>query len=338
MNKSNKLSQLLNKRHVFVGEGYLFALEKMGYCQIGPYVPMACLTAPDNVKQLSQSFVDCGSDTVLAFTYYGHRTKMDVIGQGDLTYELNNRAMVIAKDIALKNNKMLAGGVSNSTIWDNSPEIAEKVEKDLREQIDIFSKYGVDYIIGETFNSLNEAKLALKIIQEYNLESVITFAPDSRGMTIENITLEDACLQLAQIGATCVGLNCWNGPSTMLDTLDKIIKKLRSNNLTTHVAGLPVGYNTTNEHPTIQQLTDRNIIYMDLEKHTCTRYDASEFAKKASEIGVKYLGTCCGFQPYHLRSMVEELGYTCNSSNYSPNVSKHFSKISNNIQKDACFK
>ncbi len=332
-----RLSELLQQKIVLCGEGYLFALEKRGCITIGPYVPTCVIDFPESVRSLHQELVNCGSDVVEAFTYYAHRTKMNVIQQGDLTYEVNNRALILAKDVARKNGKLLAGNICNSTIWDGTPENTLKVEADMREQVEIASKYDVDFIIAETFNSLEEAKLALRIIQEFNLESVITLAPLSTGKTIEDISVEDACLELARMGATCVGLNCWMGPTMMLPLLERIVNTLKTHNMDTPVAGLPVGYMTTCEKPTMQQMTNKENIYMDLEKHTCTRFEAADFAQKAKEIGVRYIGTCCGFLPHHLRAMSEVLGYKTISSQHSSNVDLHFSNISNDIQRYACF-
>jgi betaine-homocysteine S-methyltransferase len=71
---------------VVVGaEGYLFELERRGYLQAGPYVPEVVLDAPDAVRQLHREFVRAGSDVVEAFTYYGHREKLKVIGKEDVS-------------------------------------------------------------------------------------------------------------------------------------------------------------------------------------------------------------------------------------------------------------
>ena len=31
------------------------------------------------------------------------------------------------------------------------------------------------------------------------------------------------------------------------------------------------------------------------------------YAREAYEIGVRYIGGCCGFEPYHIRAVAEEL-------------------------------
>ena len=37
------------------------------------------------------------------------------------------------------------------------------------------------------------------------------------------------------------------------------------------------------------------------------RFEMHKFARDAYDLGVRYIGGCCGFQPYHIRAVAEEL-------------------------------
>ena len=320
---NNKLSELLkNKEYVFCGEGYLFELERRGFVQIGSYVPIAVIDHPEAVKNLHRELAHCGSDIIEAFTYYGHREKLKLIGKEDMLEELNRKALRLAREVADEfPGTLMAGNVSNSNIWDHKDiESQKQVENNLREQIRWAKEEGADFIIGETFSSLGEARMALKISNEFGLESVITLAIQAAGNMLEGNSPAEACQILADEGAAVVGLNCTRGPATMLPILEDICKTVKS----VPIAALPVIYNTTPEKPTMQQLTYKGSLYMDLEPHICTRYDVAYFAQQAAKLGVKYLGICCGGGPYHLRAMVEALGKKTNASKYSADLSKHF--------------
>ena len=39
----------------------------------------------------------------------------------------------------------------------------------------------------------------------------------------------------------------------------------------------------------------------------CTRWDMHKFAREAYELGVRYIGGCCGVEPHHIRAISEEL-------------------------------
>ena len=38
-----------------------------------------------------------------------------------------------------------------------------------------------------------------------------------------------------------------------------------------------------------------------------TRFDVHRYARAAYDLGVRYLGGCCGFEPYHIRAIAEEM-------------------------------
>lgn len=321
------LSKLLKSKDVVLcGEGYLFELEKRGHVSIGPFVPTVVLETPEAVLQLHRDLVRCGSDIVEAFTYYGHREKLKLVGAEGKTEEINRRAVILAKTVAYEfPGTLVAGNVSNSTIWDDEDEeVKERVRQDMNQQIRIAKEEGADFIIAETINNFNEALTALKTIQKYELESVITMSCRSAEHTSDGIPIVDALTMLAKEGATVVGLNCTRGPQTMLPVLEKIAQKFKEENISTPLAALPVIYNTTPDKPTMQMITNSKCLYMDMESKTCNRYEAADFAEKAYNLGVRYMGICCGGSPYHLRAMAERLGIETIASKYSPDLGKHF--------------
>ena len=44
-----------------------------------------------------------------------------------------------------------------------------------------------------------------------------------------------------------------------------------------------------------------------LDNLLINRWDAQSFARKAYDNGIRYIGGCCGFEPYHIRAMAEEV-------------------------------
>ena len=91
------LIERLNNGPILCAEGYLFAMERRGYLQAGTYVPEVVLENPEVVTQLHREFIRAGSDIVQAFTYYGHREKLRLIGKEELLEPLQKNALEIAK-------------------------------------------------------------------------------------------------------------------------------------------------------------------------------------------------------------------------------------------------
>lgn len=48
-------------------------------------------------------------------------------------------------------------------------------------------------------------------------------------------------------------------------------------------------------------------VFAGLEPRIITRWDVQKYARKAYDLGIRYIGGCCGFEPYHVRAIAEEL-------------------------------
>jgi betaine-homocysteine S-methyltransferase len=60
-----------------------------------------------------------------------------------------------------------------------------------------------------------------------------------------------------------------------------------------------------------------------LEPFQLTRFEMAEFALRAKELGVNYIGICCGGAPHYVRAMAEAVGKTVPASKYSPAMELH---------------
>jgi betaine-homocysteine S-methyltransferase len=317
------LRERLRNGPVLCAEGYLFELERRGYLQAGAYVPEVVLEHPELVEQLHRELVHAGSDVVEAFTYYAHREKLRLIGSEHLLEPLNRGALEIAAGVAADTGALLAGDVCNTNLYLGDAETRRTVRAMFEEQVGWAADAGVDFVIAETFQFAGEALLALEVIRDAGLDAVVTLAVHREPETREGWSPAEACRRLADAGAAVVGLNCIRGPQTMLP----LLRDIRSA-VDVPVAALPVPYRTHAGEPTFQSLTDaagsrERTFPTALDPFTCTRYEVADFAREALEIGVEYLGLCCGAAPHHIRAMAEALGRRPPASRYSPDMSKH---------------
>jgi betaine-homocysteine S-methyltransferase len=318
----NGIRERLAQDVVIGAEGYLFELERRGYVKSGPFVPEVVLDFPEAVRQLHREFLRAGSDVMVAFTYYGHRDKLRSIGrEGDLE-PLNRQALRLAREVASEGDALVAGNICNTWVYDpESPERSGELVREMyREQVGWAAEEGADFIISETNDFLGEAQIALEVIQEFGLPSVVNFASTS-DTTIDGYELDDACRRIAEGGADVVGLNCSRGPATLLPLLQRVRAAVDC-----HVAAVPVPYRTTPAEPTFQSLRGPDGARgfpVALDPFLCTRFDMADFAAAASDLGVRYLGVCCGGAPHHVRAMAERLGRTVPASRYSPDMAQH---------------
>jgi betaine-homocysteine S-methyltransferase len=321
------LLERLEQGPVICAEGYLFEFERRGYLQAGAFVPEVVLEHPELVAQLHREFVHAGSDVVEAFTYYGHREKLRIIGKEELLEPLNVQALALAKEVADETGTLFAGDICNTNVYEpDDDESIRSVRMMFEEQVGWAAEAGADFVIAETLSHVGEALLALEAIKAAGLPAVVTMAVHREPITRDGRTIAEACKQLEDAGADVVGVNCIRGPMTMLSLLRPILDAVEG-----HVAALPVPYRTHEEEPTFQALRDPGAHDLPdgrpfptaLEPLACNRYDIAEFGRAAFDLGVRYLGVCCGNAPHYTRSLAEALGRTPPASRYSPDMSKH---------------
>ena len=101
----------------------------------------------------------------------------------------------------------------------------KECQKMYEEQIRWAKEAGVDFIIAETINWVDEMKIALKAIKDEGLIAVCNFAIPRGDKTRDGHTAEDACKIIEDLGADVVGLNCYRGPKMTMKFLKKLEKK-----------------------------------------------------------------------------------------------------------------
>jgi len=328
--KENLITRL-NKGPVICAEGYLFEMERRGYLSAGPFVPEVVLEHPDALIQLHKEYVRSGSDIVQPFTYYGHREKLRIIGKEDLLEKMQKNALKIAKDVAneFKDlNLMVCGDMANTNVFDpNDKSSFKKCQKMFEEQVGWAKEAGVDFIMAETINWVDEMKIALKAIKDEGLIAVTNYAIPRGDKTRDGYSAEDACKIMEDLGSDVVGLNCYRGPKMTMKLLKEVRKKVSC-----HVAGLPVTYRTTEDEPGFLNITDHgcdcipggNAFPVALENLLCNRFEMAEFAKDCVSKNINFIGTCCGGEAHHVREMAVAVGKKPISMKYMPDMTKHF--------------
>jgi len=323
MRSHGTLQQRLSEGVVLGAEGYVFELERRGYIKAGPFVPEVILDEPDALRQLHRDFLRAGADVMVALTYYAHRDKLKDVGRGDDLEEMNRQAVRIANEIAAEGGALVAGNICNTWSYDPKDPVASGavVRAQYEEQLGWAVEEGVDFVIAETNDYVGEALIGLEVCQALGLPAMVTFASVQDSTTYDGYDYVEACRILADHGATIVGLNCSRGPETMLPLLERIRSSVE-----VAVAAQPVPYRTSHAAPAFEELTSddgRHAFPIALEPFQCTRFEMADFALRARDIGVDYIGICCGAGPHHVRAMAEALGRETPASRYSPAIELH---------------
>jgi len=312
---SSSIVDRLRNGTVLGAEGYVFELERRGYIKAGPFVPEVVLDFPDAVRELHREFLRAGAEVMVALTYYAHREKLRDVGREDA---------------------LVAGNVCNTWAYDpDDPATKATVRAMYAEQLGWAAEEGIDFVISETNDYLGEALIALEVTQALGLPAMVTLAPTQPDRTRDGYEYAEACRILSEAGAQIVGLNCDRGPKTMLPLISGIREAVDC-----AVAIQPVPYRTDAAAPTMETLRSAagdRAFPIALEPFGCTRFEMASFALAARELGVDYVGICCGAGPHHVRAMAEALGREVPAGKYSPSMDLHPMFRSDISAKDAAF-
>ena len=307
---------------VVIGDGgTLFELERRGYVSAGPFTPEVTIQNPEVVKQLHLDYVRAGSDVIQAFTYYAHEAKLKIIGLAGSLKEINATAIKIARNVANEYDCLVAGNLSNTWVYNpNDSSSHKETRRQFDQQIEYQLPEGTDFFIAETIEYLGEAKLALEAIKAAGQPAMICMGFKFEDKTLDRVVLEDAFKELTDLGADIVGINCFRDPALMLP----LAKRLR-NAVSGYIATQPVAFRCSREKPffQIQEFNGKIAFPLELDPFVLTRVEMAQYAILAKEIGVNFIGSCCGTSPHHIRAMAEALGRKVPNSKYSPNLEVH---------------
>ena len=280
--------------------GYLLELEKRGRVRAGPFTPEVALENPEALLELHREFRDAGSEVLQSLTFYASRDKLATVGMGDRVEELNRAAVRIARQAA-GNRCLVAGNISLTWMYaPNDKAAADRVRKTFDEQLDVQISEGVDFIIGETFSWLGEALLAVERAKRTNLPVMVTMSFENEDVTPDGKSAADCARSLVDAGADIVGLNCLRSPEYTLPLAAEMRRAVKA-----YIACQPVAYRTTHDH---RDFTSLPAFPDQLDPYQLSRREMADYATKARDLGVNYIGACCGAVASHIREMARALG------------------------------
>jgi len=289
------------KEGVVLGDGgYLLELEKRGWVRPGPFTPEVAITHPEALRELHVEFREAGADVLQALTFYASRDKLATVGLEDKLEDINKSAVRIAREVA-GDKCLVAGNLSLTWMYEpGSQSAADRVRKTFDEQLAVQCGEGVDFIIGETYSWLGEALIAVERAKTTGLPVMVTICFENKDETADGKSAADAAKALIDAGADIVGMNCLRSPEHTLPSMEKMRKAVSG-----YLACQPVAYRTPKEKPDFTSLPEFPYA---LDPLQLTRKEMGDYALRAKEIGINYIGSCCGSVAIHVRAMAQALG------------------------------
>jgi methionine synthase I (cobalamin-dependent) len=280
--------------------GYLLEMEKRGYVRAGPFTPEVSLTDPEALAQLHREFLRAGAEVLQALTFYASEDKLATVGLADKVDEINRNAVRIAREAAGQ-DALVAGNLSLTWVYDpDDPGSADRVRAMFDRQLEVMVGEGIDFVIGETFTWLGEALIALERAARTGLPVMITMSFEKDPRTYEGDTPAGCARRLRDAGADVVGINCLRDPERTLPLAAEMRAAVDG-----PVACQPVAFRTSDDQP---DFTASPSFPFALDPLQLPRQAMGAYAAKARELGIDYIGSCCGSVAGHVRAMAQSLG------------------------------
>ncbi|XP_039250949.2 betaine--homocysteine S-methyltransferase 1-like [Styela clava] len=292
-----------------VGDGSMcFILEKRGYAKAGPWTPEAVIEYPDAVLQLHKEYVRSGADVVQTASFYSNDDKLAYGRKGEevihTSAEINDAACKLAKKAADENGCLVCGGFSPVPSYKKSGVEAARVE--YRKQAKVYQEHDVDFVMAEFFHDINEIELCASEMKKLNKPIALCMRVGLMG-DVNGVSPEECAIRMAKTGAEIIGTNCSYDTDTSLKVMKRIVNALKKEDLHPYLICQPIGYvcpDAENSPIGFYSLIEYPLC---LDPRSMTRIEAHKFAREAWEIGVRYIGGCCGFEPHHIRAIAQEL-------------------------------
>jgi len=304
MATSKTILDRLKAGEVILGDGsYVMTLEKRGYATAGQWTPEAAAEYPEAVEQLAIEFARAGADITQTFTFWCHEDSLPKECKFTCD-EINQAACDIATRVSEARGTVMAGGITQTGSFDRSKSQKEEVQRELRAALKILVKNKIQLVICEYFRNILEMEWAIEVALETGLPVGATMCMGPKGDE-SGVSVGECAIRMAKAGATLVGANCLFDPFICLEVVSDMKRALDIFELKPYLMAQPLGYRVPDggsygwvEIPEFP---------FAVEPRQITRFEARRWAREAYRIGVRYIGGCCGFEPYHVRAMAEEL-------------------------------
>ncbi len=285
--------------------GKLFASHP---CELKGNNDVLTLTRPDIIKEIHRQYLEAGADIIESNTFSCNRISMADYGLESNVYELNLRAVQLAKEAAAEFStpgkpRFVAGSIGPTNRSASlSPDVNNPGFRNITfdnlvaaytEQLKGLIDGGVDLLLIETvFDTLN-AKAALYAIEQLQfplggqgglpvmLSATIT---DQSGRTLSGQTLEAFLVSVSHYPLLSIGLNCAFGAEQMRPFLQELSEKAGVFVSVYPNAGLPNSLGGYDETPESMAVHIQDYLKSNL---------------------INIVGGCCGTTPAHIRTIAE---------------------------------
>ena len=247
------------------------------------------LTEPAIVEEIHRAYISAGAELIETNTFGANRIKLARHGLENRVREINFRAVKLGREAReIAGEPVFIAGAVGPIGQQLEPigriSLAQATDA-FAEQIAALLEGGADLLVLETFTNLPEllaAVAAAKQTADLPIVAQMTFAED--GLTLSAEEPSQVVQALERAGVDVIGVNCGVGPQVALQVLETMRQQTKLPLSGQPNAGLPAR-------------VEGRFFYFATPDYFAT------YARQAADLGVAYIGGCCGTTPAHIAAM-----------------------------------
>src|SRR5436309_5247067 len=247
------------------------------------------LTEPKIGEEIHRAYIPAGAKLIETNTSDPNRIKLARHGLNGRVRDINVRAVKLAREAReIAGEPVFLAGSAGPIGQQLEPigriSVAQATAA-FEEQIAALLEGGADLLVLETFTNLPEllaAVAAARATADLPIVAQMTFAED--GLTLSAEEPSQVVQALEQAGVDVIGVNCGVGPQVALQVLETMRRHTALPLSGQPNAGLPAR-------------VEGRFFYFATPEYFAT------FARQAADLGVAYIGGCCGTTPAHIAAM-----------------------------------
>ncbi len=248
----------------------------------------ANLTHPEVVAEVHREYLEAGAEVFQTNTFVSNLPMLERAGLASRAAELQAAALRILRDAVGDRGYIGINLGPTGELLEPLGELSrDRAIGVFRQQLEAMLPVGADFILGETFEALEEAEAAVRAAKELapDLPLAITMSFSlPNGRSSMGVTGRIAAERLLELGVDILGANCGH-PDGLLKAFAEMAEVGGSRVLMAQAnAGLPV-------------LRGEETVF------DATPQWSGETAARLIELGARIVGGCCGTTPDHIRQI-----------------------------------
>ena len=275
-------------KRVLCGDGAMGTLLMERGVALNQCFEELCLGQPELIRQVHRDYVAAGADLIETNTFGANAVRLARHGLQHSVGAINRQAAQLAREAVHGSPAWVAGSVGPLGLTTAQAEEAGVDRAAVfREQVGALLEGGVDLLLFETFQNLDELLLALAGREtRADCPAICSLTLGDAGRLADGTTLTEAFRKLAGAGANAVGINCVSGPQAAIRLLERV------------ESPLPLAVFPNAGRPRFQE---GRYVY-----DSSPEYFA-ESAQRLAELGANLIGGCCGTTPAHIVAIRRQL-------------------------------